>query len=628
MAGRPIVHMSEAYLAFSAFVEEVEEFLASDVHRRNEFRRILLRFRKCPKFPRAVFNALKDLIKDNEELGASMTKAAAQFPLPETLEDDFGYFMTEVGKLAKDEKLGMVVGETITYYTEGFVPIEFIHHYLDKLLTNLDEDTQCLIHWAADEMALRIKVSRVQQLPDNERDLFHSLPLGLDLRPILEVPKPLQFLSMINLIVPASTSVISLLKCLKLYSSGMITIEEASEWIGKFDELLQQHFVEMIMQHDPSCLSIGNLKATIDRQIKSKMLQVWAFGPVILEQLTVQSTQVVESNIDRSSIPIQLNEGRIGLVPASILELQARAFYEALKGTGKSLREFEPVFISNDVVGALYGRNRLPVNDPVAKGIVLNRAARVGGKVMDSLLRYYERVMSDYESDSVEWRTNYGFLLKNDFARQILVFHGLSLTIPDDSLLDLTLEIAEAFLGHFKTIDATKVREIKSLFDGTYRYMSEHAALFVFYFVTVMHMIKASLKELDNETLLRQIPELVFSDPSPLAQLGHHFAANIDMPLLEMAKMLKRTKTEFLFTEDVVAVLLSSGDDFIYEAGAENGELHITAAINPTVSVQKKTESQSEQSESQTQSEHTVDEGPTTQEDEDQPESDHEADET
>ena len=618
--------MSEAYLEFCTFVERLEEELKRNAEKCAEFHKILRRFRKCPKFPRAVFQSLRDLIEGNDDLARTMDEVAAKFPSPETLEDDFGYFMKEVGRLTGDEKLGFVVGETLSYYTEGFVPLDFIHHYLDKVLARFDEETQCLVHWAADEMAMRVKLSRIQKLPDNERDLFHSLPTQLDLGPIFEIPKPLQYLAMMNLIIPSSTSITSLLKCLKLYSSGMITMEEACEWVGKFDPLLCEHFVTMIMQHDPGSLSIGCLKTTIDRQIKSKSLQTWAFGPVILEQLAMHNAQVAESSTERSSITVQSNDGRIGLVPASILELQARAFYEALKGAGKSLRGFEPVFISSDVISALYGRSRLPCVEPLAKGIILGRSAKVGGKVLDLLLRYYERVMSEYEPDSVEWRTNYGFLISNDFARQVLVFHGLSLEIPDDSLLDLAIDICAHFLEHFKTLDATKIQNIKCLFDGNYHYMSEHAALFLFYFVTVMHMLKSSIKELDNEADLKRIPDLVFAETSPLQCMGHHFVSNVDMPLLELAKMLKRTKTEFLFTPNLAELLTSCSDDFVYEAVATNGEFHLISAINPIVSAQPPRTS-AEPSESPTGSDQPQEDQPPTQEDEEQPESDQEPEE-
>jgi hypothetical protein len=66
-----------------------------------------------------------------------------------------------------------------------------------------------------------------------------SLPLSIDLSPMLSIPPQLQFLLMVNLIVPSQTNVTSIMKCLKLFSTQMISIEEVIEWIGHFDATLK-----------------------------------------------------------------------------------------------------------------------------------------------------------------------------------------------------------------------------------------------------------------------------------------------------------------------------------------------------------------------------------------------------
>jgi hypothetical protein len=78
-----------------------------------------------------------------------------------------------------------------------------------------------------------------------------SLPLSIDLSPMLSIPPQLQFLSMVNLIVPSQTNVTSIMKCLKLFSSQMISIEEAIEWIAHFDATLKSFFRATFLTASP-----------------------------------------------------------------------------------------------------------------------------------------------------------------------------------------------------------------------------------------------------------------------------------------------------------------------------------------------------------------------------------------
>jgi hypothetical protein len=47
---------------------------------------------------------------------------------------------------------------------EGLIGVPFLHHYLNHLLAGIDPSLQNQIHWAADEMALQIRIGRVVPL--------------------------------------------------------------------------------------------------------------------------------------------------------------------------------------------------------------------------------------------------------------------------------------------------------------------------------------------------------------------------------------------------------------------------------------------------------------------------------
>jgi hypothetical protein len=159
---------------------------------------------------------------------------------------------------------------------EGLIGVPFLHHYLNHLLAGIDPSLQNQIHSAADGMALQIRVGRVVPLAREDFPRMFSLPLSIDLSPMLSIPPQLQFLLMVNLIVPSQTNVTSIMKCLKQFSTQMISIEEAIEWIGHFDATIKSFFRAMVLDCEPASLSLSKLKSAADKQIKSKSQQQWA----------------------------------------------------------------------------------------------------------------------------------------------------------------------------------------------------------------------------------------------------------------------------------------------------------------------------------------------------------------
>jgi hypothetical protein len=181
-----------------------------------------------------------------------------------------------------------------------------------------------------------------------------SLPLSIDLSAMLSIPPQLQFLSMVKLIMLSQTNVTSIMKCLKLFSSQMISIEEAIEWIGHFGATLKSFFRAMVLDCEPALLSPSKLKSTADKQVKSKNQQQWAFGSVIIDILSAQC--VGQKGLgSQGCVSIEICEQKVEFIPASILELQTRSFHQQLKFAAAHLQKQKPVEIKTDVLNAIYG---------------------------------------------------------------------------------------------------------------------------------------------------------------------------------------------------------------------------------------------------------------------------------
>jgi hypothetical protein len=571
--------MSEVFLRFQVFTARAAEWLSTRPSLSAQFYDILHRFQRCPKNPRMAFMSLRRLLSDSPDLLAGMETLSAAFPHPSTLEPDFCDFMQTICERAQSPGIGLVVGEAISYHTEGFVGLPFLHHYLNLLLAGLDPDLQNQIHWAADEMALRIRISRIVPLTRDDCPRMCSLPISIDLSPMLSIPPQLQFLSMVNLIVPSKTNVTSIMKCLKLFGNQMISIEEAIEWIGHFDGSLKSFFQSMVLECEPASLSPSKLKSAADKQVKSKSQQLWAFGPTIIDILSTQSVGQRELGSE-GRISIEVRDQRVDLIPSSILELQTRSFHQQLKFAAVQLQKQKPVEIKAEVQNAIYGGHGKFPSNKSATAVVLQRLFKVGRKALDAQFRYINSVMAQLAPNTTEWRTEYSRLLGPVFARRILNLSGLQGRFPEH--IDLILDLFLRFVRRFASISPSFPAQFAAAFRNGLTYMGERSALSIYYFFAAAHLIEAAA-DVVKWQLIAQIPDLVFDVAAPLPVFGDEMVANVDIPLLAAVKMMKRVPSAVFVSEDVSVILNEPADQFFYEMAVENGAFTIVAAINPRV---------------------------------------------
>lgn len=571
--------MTESYLHFVRFVGNVETFLASDDEKYARFHDILSQFQRCPKRPRAALESLRGVL-DGTDLVSEINAVLEAFPPEEDVEDRLCRFMDTVNQMDSSGKLGLLVGESLSYVTEGYVSLEFFHHYLDRLLASLAPELQNQVHWAADELILCAKVSRVDVPEDDERTVFHSIPVKFDVSPLMEVPGPLRLLTMINLIVPEQMNIVSAIKCIRLYAKGGVSVWQAAEWMGKFDPYLESYFRLIVMKHDPSSFSPKSLRSAIEKQIKVKKLQAWAFGTVILDQLSAHHpAPPVDTSSDRGNMAIWAHGDRIAAVPASIMELQMWKYHQELRNVTKCLRDRSPVVVSTAVLSALYGK-RFNANGPAQKGVIMDKIHAAGKCVFDTHLTYYRLIMAQHEPHSVEWRTNYSFIVSPKYVRLILCFTGMNVTMHKEAIA-LTSDICARFLGRFSAIRQDVMAEIGGLFDSQ-KYMTEQSALIVFYFATIAHIIDTQMK-ISSTDVLRRIPDLMFDDEAPFSEFQGQLACNIDVPLLQFAKAVKRASTCPLFCDYADDILADPASLFVYQSTWNESELLLIASPNPVI---------------------------------------------
>jgi hypothetical protein len=83
---------------------------------------------------------------------------------------------------------------------------------------------------------------------------------------------------------------------------------------------------------------------------------------------------------------------------------------------------------------------------------------------------------------------------------------------------------------------------------------------------------------------IEAIGKTVFEVDAPIVEFGASLLANIDIPLLWIAKMIKRNKCPEFVTNDISVILNVDSEPFFWELSVGNGRFTLTCAINPQLS--------------------------------------------
>jgi hypothetical protein len=110
--------------------------------------------------------------------------------------------------------------------------------------------------------------------------------------------------------------------------------------------------------------------------------------------------------------------------------------------------------------------------------------------------------------------------------------------------------------------------------------MSEHSALAFYYFMSICHLVEGGFERL-GLAKIESAGHLVFEVDAPITEFGDLPIANIDVPLLLLAKMLKRNGQADFATTDLSVVLGLHGNPLFFELTVEGGNFELISAINP-----------------------------------------------
>ena len=517
---------------------------------------ILLKFKRSPNNPVGTLNDIKTLLSDNSDICNKIDDVIKLFSHNEEGEEEFdkdkislylSNFIKETNALTDNKNLGFVLSEVISYYSEELITLNFLHYYVSLLTSDLPEDVQhdlhSKIHYLAHEINLyKIKILQFHQVAN---PLIDSIPKDFDIEPNFSNPPQLQFLVMINLLVLNAENLSSIMKCLKMYGNNVISDMEAVQWIQYFDQFLGDFFMKIILNTEPASFLPENLKKLVDNSIPSESQRFWAIGEYFYEIIRA-SSEIDEENNNNIQTSEQLNseidfeesyqgENQKTFLPQSVLKMRASIFYKAIISSISSLKKIEKVNFPENIIKSLYGNYKVITDSPHSIGIVINRCNQIGEESVDNIVKLISKAMSEIDPLSNDWRIYYSTLLKPNFVTQMLVFQGFVVELnTNQNIISQTNQILKDFCRKFSKIHPEFLSFFSKCFEEGVHYCYIDTALCLYYYFSIVHSIFCSQNA--NSELILSIPDLVFSNPSPLNVFGSTPLSQIDIPLANFAK--------------------------------------------------------------------------------------------
>lgn len=605
--------MSTQFEQLNSLIPQIVKHLSTDQNKLRIFKNILLRFKRSPINPQQTFEQLKDILSDNPELQSQIDLICRNFPYEDNISTHFSNFILETNGISKDNpKLGFILAELISYYSEEFITIQFLHYYSSFLISELPIDIQKVIHGKIHFLAQEINVHKTLILQDSQSQsqILHLLPDTFDINPLFSIPPHIQFLTMAHFLLPSKEDLFSIIKCLKMYGNFILNDQEAIEWINHFNEFLGDFLKEILVKYDPSSFLPLNLKSMIELHIPSEELRIWSVGKTILSFLdNTYTAEITTANFaQKHEENVEFHSSCNLFLPQSFLSLRHEAFYDAINKSIKNIQNHQEMTYSHTIIEAIYGKHHSvhmarphkPFQDK--DGIFYKRCKQLGGDFLDKEIKLRTNAMEQFDVTNNEWRIHYFSLLEPHFIEKMLVFQGTKFQfrkedgeiIMNRKILEILNPILCEFTSKFEKLDKNLMEKfLKGLEEGIH-YCRNSAALCLYYYFIMCHSIQTSLslnkisldsdKQKDSKFLsnLKGITSLVMQSSFPFEPFGNTPLAHFDLPLLHFVKLAAKIRTPFIFSDDISDVLNDSKELHFFEINSTPESITIIASANPT----------------------------------------------
>ena len=418
--------------------------------------------------------------------------------------------------------------------------------------------------------------------------IISLLPTEFYVSRIRSIPEELQFLALCGFLIDDSERIKSLVKCLKLYGSQVITAKAATEWMTSINEYIGKVFIEVACSCEPFVLHPGTVMETTSKFFSNSQVN-WVFG----EKLNIEISQSqplkfvspIESVRFRGQVDMEEKE-HTSAAP-QIAEMKCNQFYLNIKNTSKALQGNTKCTPIPAIVSALYGENVPPTPSNEKKerlaGAIIDHCFFYGKESELVYDEYVERQESLTQPTKPFWRALYKSFISKSTVMRRLVLTGMPKKPSDvcfKKALAVIKEIADQVDGIKEAHDAL-MSFISTSVKGKPRYCCATAACATFYIFELARMIEKSGVDVQPN----ELASVVLKEEPPYREYGENNLCNADIPVKHVMGCigtLKGKPVAQIYGKDIFT-LLSSGEHFVFAAESKNENIKIRPIINPSV---------------------------------------------
>ena len=539
--------MDKNHPLFDLF-NDIREFLSDNQEKAAKFELLQVEFldHSCEKL--YIFDQIKKLISQNEKLLLAFESSKIFFgkkkSIQELIRDFTIFFCKEFREIP--EKIELLT-RVVSLFVEGFVSFSFLQMIVEKNCESPDinqylQNINDCINESKEQSLLMKTISSV------------NVPEGIisSVNPSLTA----QLLTELAFLVDDEESILSALKCLKLFGLGFTSHEVSYQWLYKICPYIAQRFTHLINECQikpsffiPSVIFSELLKNTTEMQL------MWAFGQnfysILKKQPAVNGKSCIQLHNEATLTTNKNIDHHLSKAAEYIAEMQSIKFFDAIKSIGKAIRSGKNIMssVSEGIIEALFGKN---VDISLSNGfynVFVQKCYEFGEestKKYISILNYNIKSLG-LSPSTPDGRTAFFNIEKPPLVLRNMFFSGITLELPKSQILSLTLEISHSVTSKFSNLTQKYEKLVSSLTTRGKFNIDETIALSIYYFIKLSKLI--SLVDSSKLSLVKQIPDLIFNEKSPLVQFDNEPISNVDIILKNFIQALHKTN-DFLLSEN------------------------------------------------------------------------------
>ena len=454
-------------------------------------------------------------------------------------------------------------GTVLWFMIQELVPLDFVTERLMHFKSYFNEKPLMLIlqtlgMWSDPACLRRTRAAMNGCFNHGNTQLFVD--------PEFRAPAPFQLYVMARFVLNEPGNVLSFVRCLALYASGMIKQATACGWIKRLDPVLARKFME--------CSSAVELHPSRILVMAAKC--PWALGANVMGAMRRVPSMAKDTLLECALEAVKhVSEEKAFLVglPETVCELQAVKAYHALKVCVHTIRSGELDFgQAKPIIVELVGSCDETVTPLLAHqymSVLMQRAARS----QQTYKRLLIARLKSLDINSVEWREAFCKLFRRQSIVRDLTLNFMSFQIPGRPILLKIHRFLTEFLSRFKDLSVLYAQFIKIFHGGKYYCACDGACALAYYFEL--------LKFAANKRFTQDLAALLFEEQPPIKQLKGEALGHLDVLALNFAKALNRMDEDH-FTPKISEIVTTYDDDFLFEVDVVPDRVVIHSFANPT----------------------------------------------